>query len=51
MENFFTIVSEFDSNGKHMYVIMSNGNAHVIDDDDMEMICNSFYPKSNKKSA
>ena len=51
MDMEYEIVREFDTNGKHMYVILVAGNAHVVDEHELKWIFGCWHPERWKKGA
>lgn len=45
----YNIVGKFDSNGKRLYVVRVNGNAHVMEEKEIKKMYGSWHPERWKK--
>lgn len=45
----YEVINEFYSYGKHLYVVMVNGAAHVMDEKDIKKMYGSWHPERWKK--
>ena len=49
MDMRYELVSEFETNGKHMVTVMIDGNAHVMEKKDLQRMYACWHPKYWKK--
>ena len=45
MDMRYNLVSEFDTNGKHMVTVMIDGNAHIMEDKDLRWVFGQSHPE------
>lgn len=51
MDMEYEIVREFDTNGKHMVVVVIGGNAHVMDEGELRWVYGCLHPEKWNKTA